>query len=85
LLDCLRGSFEYFGGVPSEVLFDNMKDGGSGRDLAAGTIQWNERFKDFSGYYGFRPRLTWPYRAQTKGKVERSIGYVRQDLRAYRI
>ena len=80
LMSCLTNSFEYFGGVSREVLFDNMKTVVLGRDLAAGSIDWNERFKDFCGYYGFRPRLTWPYRAQTKGKVERSIGYVRQDF-----
>lgn len=80
LLGCLIHSFEYFGGVVREVLFDNMKTVVLGRDLVKGTIEYNERFKDFCGYYGFRARLAWPYRAQTKGKVERSIGYVRQDF-----
>jgi transposase len=66
LLGCLTHSFEYFGGVVREVLFDNMKTVVVGRDLVAGTIQYNDRFRDFCGYYGFRARLAWPYRAQTK-------------------
>jgi len=80
LLLCLRHAFEYFGGVSREILFDNMKTVTLGRDLREGTIRFHPKFLDFAGYYGFTPRLTWPYRAQTKGKVERTIGYVRQDF-----
>ena len=37
---------------------------------------WNERFIDFSAALGFEVKLCRPYRAQTKGKVERGVGYV---------
>lgn len=45
-----------------------------------GRIRWNERYLDFATYSGFMPRACRPYRAQTKGKVERGIGYIRQNF-----
>lgn len=73
-------SFEYFGGVPREVLVDNQKaavlvPGGSG-----GPARFNERFLDLAGHYGFTPRACRPYRARTKGKIERMVGYVQQNF-----
>ncbi len=50
-----------------------------GRDRQ-GRIVWNERYLDFATYTGFAPHACQPYRAQTKGKVERGIGYVRQNF-----
>lgn len=80
LLECLTHAFAYFGGVPQELLLDNMKTVVLSRDLREGTIRFHPKFSDFIGYYGCACRLTWPYRAQTKGKVERTIGYLRQDF-----
>lgn len=45
-----------------------------------GRIRWNERYLDFATNMGFRPRACRPYRAQTKGKVERAISYVQQNF-----
>ncbi len=45
-----------------------------------GKIHWNSRYLDFALYYGFSPHPCKPYRAQTKGKVERSIGYIQQNF-----
>ncbi|MGV2620739.1 UNVERIFIED_CONTAM: DDE-type integrase/transposase/recombinase [Halobacillus marinus] len=74
LLHCLVQAFEYFGGVPQKVLFDNMKTIINRR---SGTeIEWNEKFLDFVDHYGFTPKVHRPYRPQTKGKVERFIGYM---------
>jgi len=56
-------SFEYFGGVPAEVLVDNQKSTvlkPSGRDKAV----FNPRFLDLAGHYGFTPRACRPYRAR---------------------
>lgn len=78
----LRGhlhAFHYFGGVPREVLHDNLKTAVLDRD-ADGTIHWHPQYLDFATYYGFTPRACRPYRAQTKGKVERGIGYVRGNF-----
>ena len=72
-------SLEYFGGVPQEVLVDNQKAAvlmHKGR----GQVQFNERFVDLAEFYGFRPKACRPYRARTKGKDERMVGYVKQHF-----
>jgi hypothetical protein len=63
-------------GVPHELLYDNLKTAVDQRGPDGG-ISWNGRFRDFADYYGFVPRACRPYRAQTKGKVERGIGYLK--------
>jgi hypothetical protein len=45
-----------------------------------GEIVWHPVFLDFARYWGFRPRLCRPYRAQTKGKVESGVKYVRRNF-----
>jgi transposase len=75
-LRCHLHAFHYFGGVPHELLYDNLKTAVDHR-RADGSIVWNQRFRDFADYYGFTPRACRPYRAQTKGKVERGIGYLK--------
>lgn len=71
-------AFRYFGGVPREVLLDNLKSAVRWRNGAE--IEWNRRYLDFAAHYGFVPRACWPYRAQTKGKVENAVGYVRKNF-----
>lgn len=72
-------SFEYFGGVPGEVLVDNQK--AAVLEHRAGVAaQFSPRFVDLAGYYGFVPRACQPYRARTKGKDERMVGYVKQHF-----
>jgi transposase len=75
-LRCHLHAFHYFGGVPRMVLHDNLKTAVLGRE-ADGGIHWNPRYLDFANYYGFTPKACQPYRAQTKGKVESGIRYVR--------
>jgi transposase len=78
-LRCHVHAFHYFGGVPGVVLHDNPKTAVLERD-ADGTIHWNARYLDFANYYGFTPRACRPYRAQTKGKVESGVRYVRGNF-----
>jgi hypothetical protein len=40
----------------------------------------NRQFEDFAGFYGFKPVLCRPYRGQTKGKVERTVQFVRDNF-----
>jgi len=78
----LRGhqhAFAYFGGAPRQVVHDNLKTAVLGRG-ADGAVHWQPQYLDFAHYYGFAPHACRPYRAQTKGKVERSIGYVRGNF-----
>jgi transposase len=72
-------SFEYFGGVPQEVLVDNQKSAVI-QASNQGKPQFNERFLDLALWYGFTPRACRPYRARTKGKDERMVGYIKQNF-----
>jgi transposase len=72
-------SLEYFGGVPQEVLVDNQKAAVL-HHPAQGQTHFNERFLDLAGHYGFTPRACRPYRARTKGKDERMVGYIKQHF-----
>ena len=73
-------SLEYFGGVPREVLVDNQKAAVLVPRVGAAPARFNERFVDLAGQYGFTPRACRPYRARTKGKDERMVGYVQQNF-----
>jgi transposase len=72
-------SFEYFGGVTEEVLVDNQKSTVL-EHPSQGKPRFNERFIDLAGHYGFTPRACRPYRARTKGKDERMVGYVQGNF-----
>lgn len=68
IFEALEDSFQHFGGVPQEVLFDNP------RALVTHpkpTLVWNQRFLELVRFYNFTPYACWPGRPQTKGKVER--------------
>jgi transposase len=81
LLGCHERAFYFFGGVPREVLYDNMRTVVSDRDLyGPGLPRYNRTFLDFAHHHGFVPRLCRPYRAKTKGKVERFIRYLRASF-----
>jgi transposase len=72
-------SLEYFGGVTKEVLVDNQKSA----VLQAsnhGKPVFNERFLDLANLYGFTARACRPYRARTKGKDERMVGYIKHNF-----
>ena len=72
-------AFRQLGGVPEEILYDRMKTVWLAVD-ERGEIIWNPVFLDFARYWGFTPRLCRPYRAQTKGKVESGVKYVRRNF-----
>jgi len=78
LISAHENAFLSFGGVPREVLYDNMRTVVAQRDgYGRGRHRFHAGFLDFARHCGFRPRLCQPYRAQTKGKVERFIRYLR--------
>lgn len=79
LLRMHEEAFRQLGGVPREILYDRMKTVWQGAD-ERGEIIWNAVFLDFARYWGFQPRLCRPYRAQTKGKVESGVKYVRRNF-----
>jgi transposase len=70
-----------FGGVPIEVLYDNMRTVVIERNTyGRGVHRFHPGFLDYVRHAGFLPRLCQPYRAQTKGKVERFIGYLKRSF-----
>src|SRR3954471_18888227 len=81
LIDGLEDAFRYFGGVPQELLFDQMKTVIT-RDLRlqGGALVRNLEFLRFAHHWSFTPRACRPYRAQTKGKVERPVRYLRDNF-----
>lgn len=79
LLQMHETAFRDMDGVPEEILYDRMKTVWLDVD-DRGEVIWNPVFVDFARYWGFQPRLCRPYRAQTKGKVESGVKYVRRNF-----
>ncbi len=77
----LEQAFTFFGGVPRELLFDQMKAViVDDERLKGGRLVENAEFLRFANHWQFRARACRPYRAKTKGKVERPIRYVRENF-----
>lgn len=67
LLEGLVATFEYLGGVPTEIWFDNTR------------IIVTERFQRFCEHYRFRPLFMNPESGWEKGNVENKVGYLRRN------
>lgn len=83
-LEGLERTFQHFAGVPEEVLLDHAKALVIYHNAATREVLFNERFRAFAAYWGFRARPSAPYRARTKGKDERAVGYVKRNALAGR-
>ncbi len=79
LLTGLQRAMESFGGVPDTFLFDRMK-AVVARTASDGRAIFTEELLRLAHHYGFQPKACQPYRAKTKGKVERSVSYLRQGF-----
>ena len=78
LCACLRDALAYFGGTPAHLLLDNAKTMVIERDVyGRGQHRWHGQILALSEEYGFTLRACRPYRAKTKGKVERFNGYLK--------
>jgi transposase len=79
-------AFQHFGGVPAQVVVDNAKpvvlhhtcDPESQRHQ----VVWHPAYADFAAFYSFTPWAHWPYRPQTKGKIESGVKYVQRNALA---
>ena len=80
LLRCQAAAFEALGGVPEQVLYDRMRTVFNREDAEAGHIVFNRTLLEFARHYGYLPKACRPYRAKTKGKVERPFRYIREDF-----
>lgn len=79
LLDGHEKAFEHFGGRCRTVLYDNPRTIVLSRDQETGRVEWNQGFKDRMEFYGLEVKLCRYYRAQTKGKVESGVKYVKRN------
>jgi transposase len=79
VLSGLHRAFVEFAGVPDTELFDRMK-AAVARSEGNGAAVFNEEMLRFAAHYGFRPVACRPYRAKTKGRVERAVSYLRQNF-----
>ena len=70
LFECMLRGFQYFQGVPKEIIFDNMATVVDRKSSAFKSITINKTFNYFSKDAGFKVVTCRPYRPQTKGKVE---------------
>lgn len=79
LFACMIHAFEHFGGIPAEILFDNMKTAWL---YSIENCRWEAHSKmlAFAAHYGFTPRRCKVYRPKTKGKVEREVRYIRTSF-----
>lgn len=80
VLRCHMQAFEHFGGTPKEILYDRMKTAVLGEPEQDKAIIYNPKLLACGSHYGFMPRACKPYRAKTKGKVERPFRYIRADF-----
>jgi transposase len=77
-LRCHVNAFRFFSGVPREIWFDNLASAVAERD--GNLIRFNPRLFAFAKLYRFQPRACHVAAGWEKGKVERAIGYLRQNF-----
>ena len=77
-LDCHIHAFIHFGGVPSQILYDRMKNVFVG--TIAGKKKFNASLEGFALHYGFKPEVAPAYAAWVKGKVERPYTFIREGF-----
>ncbi len=73
-LDCHIHAFEYFSGVPDQILYDRMKNVYIAK--LAGKDKFNSTLLGFAVHYGFTPKVAPAYAAWVKGKVERPYSFI---------
>ena len=83
LLAAHEHAFAHFGGCCQTLLYDRMRTVALGTTTEADgrcRIRLNTTFEAFAAHWGFLPRVCRPYRAQTKGKVESGVKYVKRNF-----
>lgn len=78
MIRCMMEAFEYFGGVPKAALTDRMKS--VFLEMQDEVPKWNPLFADFMASLGVAPRVCKPFKPQTKGKVERTVGIIKNGF-----
>ena len=84
LLEGHVAAFAHFGGRTATILYDNPRTIVTSKEESTGQVVWNASFKDRMDFYGVEVKLCRYYRAQTKGKVESGVKYVKRNALAGR-
>lgn len=82
LFNCMIHAFQYCGGVPEEIWFDNMKTVVDRHDVNTNEVTFNSSFLEFSKNAKFRPVACRPFRPCTKGLVE-NVAKIMDRLQVY--
>lgn len=82
LFKCMIEAFKYYGGLPHEILFDNMKTVVDHAKSSFAQTVFNDKFEAFAKDMGFTPIACRPYRPQTKGKAE-ALAKLMDRLKVY--
>lgn len=77
LIQAHLNAFSYFGGYPFQGLYDNMK---TVVKKLKRQKEFNTRFMDFADFYGIKVITHKPCNPKAKGKVERMVPYVRNNV-----
>lgn len=78
-LQCHRNAFEYFNGVPHNIMVDNCKAAVLEHSFY-GDVKLNPRYADFAGHYGFKIKPCNVRRPNEKGQVERAVDYLKRNF-----
>ena len=77
IFEAIEACLHHFGGAPKELLVDNAK--ALVTDANPTHFRWNPQFLELCGHYRLQARACQPYRAQTKGKIESGVKYVKRN------
>jgi len=75
LMECHQAAFEFLGGMPRCILYDNM-----GQIRLPHSKELHPRFRDFAAHYGFAIKTHRVRRPRTKGKIERMVDYLKDNF-----
>ncbi|ACY13713.1 IS21 family transposase [Haliangium ochraceum] len=75
-------AFDFFGGVPRVLLYDNLKS--AVLDRVGDAIRFHPTLLELAAHYRYEPRPVAPARGNEKGRVERAIRYARDNFFAAR-
>jgi transposase len=78
IFEAIEMCLHHFGGAAKELLVDNAR--ALVTDANPTHFRWNPQFLELCGHYRVQPRACQPYRAQTKGKIERPFFYLEQQF-----
>ena len=78
-LSCHQHAFEFFGGVPENIMIDNLKTGVLQRKTGH-DIVFNPKYLDFAQHYGFNIKACGVRKGNEKGRVENAVGYVKKNF-----